>query len=63
MFWKFLGCTVAFALALFGSAFLGDAGPILFGGGAALALLLLLLLKLEEVEEKLDKLLGEKREE
>ena len=56
MFAKFLGCTFAFAIALFGSAFLGDAGPILFGAGMALALLLLILLKLEQIVEKLSKL-------
>ena len=63
MFWKFLGCTFAFALALFGSAFLGDAGPLIFGGGAALALLLLLLLKLEQIDNRLEQLLREKKEE
>ena len=56
MFVNFLGCTFAFAAALFGSTFLGNIGPIIFGGGAALALLLLLLLKLEQIEKKLDKL-------
>ncbi len=56
MLLDFLGCTFLFAIALFASAFLGDAGPVIFGGGAVLALLWLLLLKLDKVEKKLDEL-------
>lgn len=62
MFLNFLGCTFAFAVALYGSLFLGYAGPVIFGGGAALALLLLLLLKQGEIEEKLDELLKKRDE-
>ena len=63
MIWKFLGFLPAFAALLFGSMFFGAAGLAVIGGGALLALLAMLLMKLNEIGDKLDRLLGEKREE
>ena len=63
MIWRFLGWLLAFAALLFGSMFLGAAGLAVIGGGTALALLTMLLVKLNEVGDKLDRLLEEKEKE
>lgn len=63
MIWKFLGWLLLFAVVLFGSMFLGAAGLAVIGGGLALALLTMLLVKLNEVGDKLDMLLEEKKKE